>query len=139
MQSHKLGEAMFDEYDIFCPPSFDEQIYYDESMPPIYDDYCDDTYALKNNNNNETCHIDFNFQSYDNYFVEFAPTTIHEENFAYVESSKSSMLVDHENNALGAGYIVEFIHGVLKITMREEHMLVGIAIISSFLSMCLKF
>ena len=24
MQSHKLGEAMFDEYDIFCPPSFDE-------------------------------------------------------------------------------------------------------------------
>ena len=28
---------------------------------------------------------------------------------------------------------------LLKITMREEHMLVGIAIISSFLSMCLKF
>ena len=49
MQSHKLGEAMFDEDDIFCPPSFDEQIYYDESMPPIYDDYCDDTYALNNN------------------------------------------------------------------------------------------
>ena len=39
MQSHKLGEAMFDEDDIFCPPSFDVQIYYDESMPPIYDDY----------------------------------------------------------------------------------------------------
>ena len=30
MQSHKLGDAMFDEYDIFCPPSFDEQIYYDK-------------------------------------------------------------------------------------------------------------
>ena len=43
MQSHKLGEAMFDEYDIFCPPSFDEQIYYDESMPPIYDDYIDES------------------------------------------------------------------------------------------------
>ena len=40
MQSHKLGDldAMFDEYDIFSPPSFDENIYYDESMPPIYDD-----------------------------------------------------------------------------------------------------
>ena len=38
MQSHKLGEAMFDEYDIF-PPSFDEQIYFDDSMPPIYDNY----------------------------------------------------------------------------------------------------
>ena len=55
MKSHKLGDAMFDEDDIFCPPSFDQQIYYDESMPPIYDDYCDDTYALKNNHNHETC------------------------------------------------------------------------------------
>ena len=36
MQSYKLGDAMFDEDDIFTPPSFDEQIYYD-SMPPIYD------------------------------------------------------------------------------------------------------
>ena len=71
MQSHKLGDAMFDEDDMFSPPSFDEQIYYDESMPPIYDDYCDDTYAIK---------------------------------------KKFSMLVDHEKNALGAGYIVEFIH-----------------------------
>ena len=43
MQSHKLGEAMFDEDDIFCPPSFDEQIYFDDSMPPIYDDYIDES------------------------------------------------------------------------------------------------
>ena len=35
MQSHKLADAMFDEDDMFSPPSFDEQIYYDESMPPI--------------------------------------------------------------------------------------------------------
>ena len=35
MQSHKIGEAMFDGDDIFSPPSFDEKIYYDESMPPI--------------------------------------------------------------------------------------------------------
>ena len=41
MQSHKLWDDMFDEDDIFCPPSFDEQIYYDDSMPPIYDDYID--------------------------------------------------------------------------------------------------
>ena len=67
MQSHKLGEAMFDGDDIFGPPSFDEQIFYDEKMPPIYGDYCDDTYALKNNDNNETCHLDFNFQSHDSY------------------------------------------------------------------------
>ena len=43
MQSHKLGDAMFDEYDSFCPPSFGENIYYDESMPPIYDDYIDES------------------------------------------------------------------------------------------------
>ena len=43
MQSYKLGDAIFDEDDIFSPPSFDEQIYYDESMPPIYDDYIDDS------------------------------------------------------------------------------------------------
>ena len=43
MQSHKLGDSMFDEDDMFSPPSFDEQIYYDESMPPIYDDYIDES------------------------------------------------------------------------------------------------
>ena len=75
-------------------------------MPPTYDDYCDDTYALKNNNSHETCHLDLNFQSHDSYFVEFAPTVPNEKNFAYVESSTFSMLVDHEKNALGVGYIV---------------------------------
>ena len=43
MQSHKLGEAMFDEDDIFSPSSFDVQIYYDDRMPPIYDDYIDES------------------------------------------------------------------------------------------------
>ena len=43
MQSHKLGEAMFDEDDIFSPPSFDVRIYYDESMPHIYDNYIDES------------------------------------------------------------------------------------------------
>ena len=73
----------------------------------IYDYYCDDMYAIKNNDNHETFHHGFNFQSHDGYFVEFAP---HENNFSYVESNKISMQVDHEKNALGAGYIVEFIH-----------------------------
>ena len=72
-------------------------------------------YAIKNNDNHENCHHDLNFQldyaSHDSYFVEFAPTTIHEKNFAYVENSKFSMFVDHENNALCDTYIIEFIHG----------------------------
>ena len=65
-----------------------------------------------NNDNHETCHLDFNFQSHDSYFVEFAPTTIDENKFACVESNKFSMLVDHEKNALCDSYIVEFIHDV---------------------------
>ena len=40
--SHKIGDAMFDEDDIFIPPSFDVQICYNGSMPPIYDDYNDE-------------------------------------------------------------------------------------------------
>ena len=43
MQSHKLGDAMFDEDDIFSPPSLNEKNYYDDSMPPIYDDYIDES------------------------------------------------------------------------------------------------
>ena len=34
----ELGEAMFNGDDIFSPPSLDVQIYYDDNMPPIYDD-----------------------------------------------------------------------------------------------------
>ena len=79
------------------------------------------------------------YASHDSYFVEFTPTIPNEKNFASVESNKISMLVDHEKNASGAGYIVEFIMMLLNIIMREEYMLVGIAIISNFLSMCLTF
>ena len=85
-----------------------------ENKVAIYDDYCDDMYATKNNVNHETCHPDFNFQldyaSHDSYFVEFAPTILNDMNFAYVKSSKISMLVDHEKNDLCDGYVVEFIH-----------------------------
>ena len=43
MQSHKLGDPIFDENDIFSPPIFDVQIFYNDCMPPIYDDYNDET------------------------------------------------------------------------------------------------
>ena len=83
----------------------------------IYDDYYDELYAIKNNDNHETCHHDFCFQldyanqvPHDCYFVEFAPTIMNENKFAYVESNKFFMHVDHENNALCDVYIVEFIH-----------------------------
>ena len=44
---------------------------YDENKVATYDDYCDENYALKNKDNHETCHHDFNFQldyaSHDSY------------------------------------------------------------------------
>ena len=43
MQTYKLGGAIFDEDDIFTLPSFDENIYYDDSIPPICDDYVDES------------------------------------------------------------------------------------------------
>ena len=105
MQSHKLGDATFYEEDIVSPPSFDEEIYFDGTLPPIYDDYCDDTYAIKN----KFLQVDHDKNdSYDSYFVEFAPTTI--DDFAYLGSNKFSMLVDHDKKVLCDSYIVEFIH-----------------------------
>ena len=56
-------------------------------MPPIFDDYGDE-------NNN------------DSYFVKFAPTTINENDHAYVESNHSFMHVDHDKNVLCDSYIV---------------------------------
>ena len=41
--SPKLGDDMFYEDDIFNLPSFDMQIYCDDSMPPTYDDYIDES------------------------------------------------------------------------------------------------
>src|ERR1041385_3077078 len=104
MQSYKLGDATFDEVDLFSPPCFDEEIYFDDTLSPIYDDYCDDTYAINNkflqvyHDKNDSC---------DSYFVDFAPTTIN--NFAYKGSNKFSMLMDHDKNFLCDTYIVEFI------------------------------
>src|ERR1041385_7052203 len=84
MQSHKLGDATFYEDDLFSPPNFDEEIYFGDTLPPKNDDYCDDTYAIKNNvlqvhhDNNDSC---------DSYFLEFALTITNEKDFAYVEST----------------------------------------------------
>ena len=39
----KLGDSMFNEDDIFSIPSFDMQSCYDDSMSPTYDDYIDES------------------------------------------------------------------------------------------------
>ena len=85
IEKSKLGEAGFDEYDIFSPPSFEEKIFFDDTLPPIYDDY------------NDGC-------------ASFTPTFTNEIDYAYVESNDTFMHVDHDKNALCDSYIVEFIH-----------------------------
>src|SRR4051812_9070136 len=82
MQSHKLGDATFYEEDLVIPPSFDEEIYFEGTLPPIHDDYCDDTYAIKN----KFLQVDHDKNdSYDSYFVEFVhdPTEIFYEKGTY--------------------------------------------------------
>ena len=115
MQSHKLGDAIFDEDDLFSSYTLNDQNHFDESMPPIYDDYCEDTYALKKRDD-KTCHTLENPFAKPCFFIVDTicsaqvfydtPTTILENRFPYVESSKIPMLVDHEKKDLGAGYIV---------------------------------
>ena len=56
-------------------------------------------------------HYSFNVETIYSIRVSYDTLTIpNEKKFAYVESNKNSMLVDHEKNALCDGYIVEFIH-----------------------------
>jgi hypothetical protein len=90
MEKSKLGEASFDEYDIFSPPTIEKKISYDYNMPHIFDDYGDE-------NNN------------DSYFVEFAPTTIKMNDYIYIESINSFMHMAHDKNILCDSYIVNFI------------------------------
>ena len=56
-------------------------------------------------------HYSFNVETIYSIRVSYdTPTILIEKNLAYVESSKFSMQVNHEKNALGSGYIIEFIH-----------------------------
>ena len=96
-------------------------------------------YVIKNNDNHETCHHDFNFQSHDSYLVEFAPTIIDENKFACVESNKFSMLVDHEKNALCDIYIDESIHDITENYYERGTYAFTYLNNIKFLSLCWKF
>ena len=85
---------------------------YDENEVATYDDYCDETYAIKSSNDYiyKTCHdYDYPFSEHYSFNEETiysirvsydTPTILNEKNFAYVESNKIYMLVHHENSAL---------------------------------------
>ena len=114
MENSKLGEAGFDEHDFFSPPSMEEKIYFDDILPPIYDDYNDSGLLVPPTMESKFC-CDYTMpptldeNNNDSYFVEFAPTTINKNNYAYVESN-NFMHETHDKNALCDSYIVEFAH-----------------------------
>ena len=136
----------------------DGLLYYDDVMPPIYDDcdedkvvvydnYCDDTYAIRKNYN----HLyERNYSLTEHHlpniqlvycvqvFYDSPTSTItNEKDYAYVESNKFSMLVDHDKNALCDTYIVEFIHYATESYYdRKRDMVSLVPIILSFLSSC---
>ena len=98
---------------------------YDENKVATYDDYCDDTYAIKSSDDYiKTCHDnDYPFSKHYSFNVETiysirvsydTPTIVNEKKFSYMESNKISMLADHENNVFCDGYIDESIHDATK-------------------------
>src|SRR4051812_49126590 len=122
MEKSKLGEASFDENDIFSSPTLEGSysIAYDDTKPPIYDDYNDEYDIFSPPTIEEEINCDSNippiFDDYgdennsDRYVVEFAPTIINKNDYAYVESNNHYMHVDHDKNVLCDSYIVNFIH-----------------------------
>ena len=161
MQNHKLGDAMFDEYDMFedlfagnnacpklgdallneydplIPSTFDKKIYYDDSMPPIYDDYIDKSgfgrvLTLGSSDPTILEGIEYYYNIDESGFGEVMTlfsdiSTILEEvsidydnkvaiyddyydDMCAIKSNKSSMLVHHEKSVVCDSYIVESIH-----------------------------
>ena len=148
MQSYKLGDDMFDEDDVFSPPTYDDKIYYDDSLPPIYDDYCDDTYAIINSDNHtcETCH-NYKYPSTEHYsFNEELIFSVHvlydtltitnDKKFAYGETNKNICMWIMKRMLYVIVILLNLFMMPLKIIMREGHVLIDILIIPSFLSLC---
>jgi hypothetical protein len=106
MEKSKLGEASFDENDLFSPLALEEKIYFDDTLPPIYDDYNDDYVIFSPPTFEEKISYDYNMPPiYDdygdesNYSVEFAP----------MGSINSFMHVAHDRDALCDSYIINSI------------------------------
>jgi hypothetical protein len=77
-----------DEYGIFSSPTIEEKTRYDYNMPPIFNDYGDE----------------------NNYFVDFAPTTITKNDYVHVGSINPFTPMAHDKNVLCDSYIISSIH-----------------------------
>src|SRR3954463_4663912 len=105
MEKYKLREANFDENDLFSSLTLEDSysIAYDDTKPPIYDDYNDEYDIFSPHTIEEENNCAYNmspiFDDYgdennsDSYVVEFAPTIINKNAFAYVECNNYFMHV----------------------------------------------
>ena len=147
MENSKLGDVCFDEHDIFSPPNTEENIYFDDTMPPIYDDYNDDYVIFSPPTIEEKINYDYNMppilddygddnNNNDSYFVEFAPTTINKNDYTFVESNNSLCM----RLKIRMFYVIVILWilsmMLLKVIMREGNMVICISIILSFPSLC---
>jgi hypothetical protein len=143
MKSSKLGDEVFEnpfatnDYMFDTSPSsknddmftdehtLEDKYYipYDDTMPPVFDNYYKEYYDIGYNYNHphETCHNyggitqnhRFNIQLVYHVQVLYddpAPVVINEKNFAYVENNDTFMHMDHDKNFSCDGYIVDFIN-----------------------------
>ena len=118
-------------------------------MPPIYDNYCDDTYAIKSSDYiYKTCH-DYEYPFSEHYSFNVETIVFESLMILPLFRMRRILLMWRVIKILCFWLMKRMLYVIvillnsfvmlLKIIMREEYMLVGIAIISSFLSMCLKF
>jgi hypothetical protein len=124
IEKSKLGEAGFDEHDIFSSPALEEKNRSDDTITPVYDDYNDEYDIFSPPTIEEEISYDYNlppiFDDYgdennmDSYFVEFAPTTINKNDYVHVGSINSFIHMAHDNNVLCDSYIVNFIYDATK-------------------------
>jgi hypothetical protein len=137
----KLGDALHNEYDPLIPSTFDKKIYYDDSMPPIYDDYNDESgfrrvSTLGSNNPTILEGVESYYNIDGSGFGEVmtlfsdSSTILEEVSIDYdnkvaiydyyyddmyaIKSNISSMLVHHEKSIVCDSYIIESIHDASK-------------------------
>ena len=105
---------------------------YDDTMPPVFDTYCDDKYAT-DYNHLSSLQLVYHVQVlYDNPTL----TVTNKKDFAYVENIGNFMHRDHDKmfHVMVILWILSMM--LLEIIMREEDMVSFIPIILFLLSLC---
>src|SRR6187399_146744 len=99
MESSKLGDDTFDEHDIFSPSTFEEQIYFDDTLLLIYDDYNDEYDVFSPPTIEDKIYYDYDmppkYNDYHDGYDSLTLTSPNKKDFAYMKSNDTFMLLDH--------------------------------------------